>query len=75
MGYSVCKSYGERKEWISYSKARRVVRKNKGYSPSTTNNINREVIMHKSNEYSVVEKNMPSNEDLPPNNNNNENAS
>jgi len=53
----------------------RVVRKNKGYSPSTTNNINREVIMHKSNEYSVVEKNMPSNEDLPPNNNNNENAS
>lgn len=48
----------------------RVVRKNKGYSPSPTSTINREVITHRSNEYSVIEKNMPSNEDLPPVNNN-----
>jgi len=48
----------------------RVVRKNKGYSPSTSTNINREAMMHRSNEYAVVEKNMPTNEDLPPNNNN-----
>ena len=52
----------------------RVVRKYKGYSPSNTYNINREAIMHKSNEYSVVEKNMPTNEVLPPTNNN-ENSS
>ena len=53
----------------------RVVRKNKGYSPSPHSTINREVITHRNNEYSVIERTMPSNEDLPPTINNNENDS
>ena len=40
----------------------RVIRKNKPGSPTK----NSEVVTHRSNEYSVNEKNIPSNEDLPP---------
>jgi chromosome segregation ATPase len=40
----------------------RVIRKNKPGSPTK----NSEVVTHRSNEYSINEKNMPSNEDLPP---------
>ena len=47
----------------------RVFRKNKGGS-NVSPNKNSEVITHRSNEYSINEKNMPSNEDLPPINSN-----
>ena len=47
----------------------RVVRKNKGYSPQP-HTLNKETITQGNNEYSVNEKNMPTNEDLPPVNNN-----
>ena len=47
----------------------KIFRKNKGGS-NISPNKNSEVITHRSNEYSVNEKNMPSNEDLPPINSN-----
>ena len=47
----------------------KIFRKNKGGS-NISPNKNSEVITHRSNEYSINEKNMPSNEDLPPINSN-----
>ena len=47
----------------------RVIRKNKG-GPTQSPSKNSEIITNRSNEYSINEKNIPSNEDLPPVNNN-----
>ena len=43
----------------------RVIRKNKG-GPTQSPSKNSEIITNRSNEYSINEKNIPSNEDLPP---------
>ena len=47
----------------------RVIRKSKG-GPTQSPSKNSEIITNRSNEYSINEKNIPSNEDLPPVNNN-----